>query len=136
MISTPHELGTASSAAAYHKASLVDPGHTLPGGQPAGQWLGRGAELLGLSGEVEERAFMNVLSGRHPVTGEQQTARLNEARRTGWDWVFVPDKSVSIVWGVVGDDRLKAAHEAAVQTAFKTLEQFAAARVRTDPNSR
>ena len=136
MISPPHELGTAAAAAAYHKASLVDPDLNLPGGQAPGLWQGRGAELLGLSGEVEEQAFLNVLSGRHPVTGEQQTARLKEDRRTGWDWVFVPHKSVSVAWGLGGNDRLKEAHLASVQTALQALERFAAARVRTDPNSR
>ena len=136
MISPPHKLGTAASAAAYHKASLVDPSLNLPGGQSPGLWVGRGSELLGLSGEVEEKAFLNVLSGRHPVTGEQQTARLDADRRPGFDWVFVPHKSVSVAWGLGGDDRLKEAHLASVQAALRTLERFAAARVRTDPNSR
>lgn len=136
MIAKPHQLGTAAAAAAYHKDNLVDPGHTLLGGQDPGLWLGQGAELLGLAGAVETPAFLNVLSGRHPTTGEQQTARLKANRRTGFDWVFAPDKTVSVAWGVGGIPGIKEVHEAAVQAAFKMLETFAAARVREDPNSK
>lgn len=36
-----------------------------------GVWLGRGAEELGLRGQVERREFEMVLQGRHPVTGQR-----------------------------------------------------------------
>ena len=134
MIAKPHRLGTPAAAALYHKEQLVNPELGL--GQTAGVWLGQGAALLGLQGAVEEKAFLNVLAGRHPNTGEQQTARLKANRRSGFDWVIAPDKSVSVAWGVGGDDRISKAHIAAVQVAFQTLERFAAARLRENPDSK
>ena len=133
MIAKPHKLGTPAAAALYHKEQLVNPALGL--GQTAGVWLGEGAAMLGLQGAVEEKAFLNVLAGRHPSTGAQQTAELKANRRSGYDWVVAPDKSISAAWGVGGDDRLAAAHTAAVQVAFQTVQRFAAARVRVQRDS-
>lgn len=48
-------------AAAYYADSIEGPG----------AWLGSGASVLGLDGEVSHEAFARVLEGRHPVTGER-----------------------------------------------------------------
>src|SRR5690348_15252115 len=39
-------------------------------GEAAGAWMGAGAALLGLSGEVDEHGLQRLLEGRHPITGE------------------------------------------------------------------
>ena len=40
-----------------------------------GQWLGRGAEMLRLSGEVDKDAFFALCQNENPETGEQLTPR-------------------------------------------------------------
>ena len=39
-------------------------------GEFPGRWSGRGADALGLHGEVSDADFTAVLSGKHPGTGE------------------------------------------------------------------
>src|ERR1700677_4544353 len=59
-------------------------------------WLGRGAELLGLSGAVEAPALRDVLEGRQPGGGPI-TDRPGLRRRHGWDLVFASPKSFSML---------------------------------------
>ena len=40
-----------------------------------GEWIGKGAKALGLEGGVQTKAFEALRLNRHPVTGEQLTAR-------------------------------------------------------------
>ena len=85
-----------------------------------GQWFGRGAEELGLSGEVATEDFRAVLRGLRPASGEVLVHKANgyEDRRAGWDATFNAPKSVSIQ-GLVGDDhRLIEAHRKAVSRAL------------------
>ena len=51
-------VGSASSAAEYYSA---DNYYTADQTQDASSWFGEGAEVLGLSGKVEEAAFVAVL---------------------------------------------------------------------------
>lgn len=82
-----------------------------------GEWFGKGAEALGLTGEVEREAFVNVLEGKTPdgeqqIVGSKETGRkLNDdgEKRCGTDFTFGVDKSYSIVAEEYGDKELKAA---------------------------
>ena len=62
-----------------------------------GIWHGRGAELLGLSGDIKRRDFEALLDG-HGIT-TKKTAN----RRAGWDLTFSAPKSVSLVWARGGE---------------------------------
>jgi conjugative relaxase-like TrwC/TraI family protein len=104
-----------------------------------GQWLGHGAELLGLSGEVQLEQFEAIRQGLHPETGEflrprQSADRFNEAgERTGtarnlYDFTVSAPKSVSIQ--ALVDERLVEAHRGAVREMATEMETLAAARVR------
>jgi conjugative relaxase-like TrwC/TraI family protein len=107
-----------------------------------GEWLGKGAELLGLSEIVTRDQFLALCENQHPESGERLTQRQNKLRRgenpdaavanrrVFYDFTFAPPKSVSIVALVGGDQRIVAAHNDAVKVALKELEQFAAVRVR------
>jgi hypothetical protein len=61
----------------YGKGELLPLGHAsaLGTGRPLelgpGQWMGVGANGLGLSGRVKDRALETVLAGRHPGTGKK-----------------------------------------------------------------
>lgn len=90
-----------------------------------GQWYGRGAEELGLRGPVHERQWNRALEGRFGKgEGAFQVGNPDpEQRRPGVDLTFSPPKSVSIVALAVGDDRLIAAHDRAVERAMARVEE-------------
>jgi conjugative relaxase-like TrwC/TraI family protein len=110
-----------------------------------GEWLGKGAELLGLSGTVTRDQFLALCENQYPASRELLTQRRNTTRkdiagevanrRVFYDFTFSPPKSVSIAALVGGDQRIVAAHNDAVKVALKELEQFAAARVRSNKNN-
>ena len=104
-----------------------------------GQWLGRGAEMLGLSGEVQLAQFDAIRQGLDPGTGEflrprQSADRFNEAgertstARSLYDFTVSAPKSISIQAMV--DPRLVEAHREAVREMAAEMESLAAARVR------
>jgi conjugative relaxase-like TrwC/TraI family protein len=97
-----------------------------------GIWQGRGAELLGLAGEVEREAFEALLQGRSPLDGRQLVAAETATgkHRAAWDFQVAPDKSVSLVALLGGDERVIAAHLAAAARAFAVLEEHAATKNR------
>jgi conjugative relaxase-like TrwC/TraI family protein len=110
------------------------------GQRVAGEWVGVGAERLGLAGKVRADDFLRLCENQHPGTGEKLTQRQNTTRTEGdkntanrrvfYDFTFSPPKSVSIVGFLGNDDRIFEAHARAVQAALKDFEAFAATRVR------
>src|SRR5215210_4410976 len=98
------------------------------GPEAAGEWLGRGAAALGLSGRVGERKLRATLEGWHPFTGVE----LRDSRGTrvpGFDLTFSAPKSVSVLFGVAGRPirrQVQVAHEIAVRDALGYVEDVAA----------
>lgn len=103
-----------------------------------GQCHGKLCEAVGLKAgaEISDEAFQRVASNHHAATGDQLTERMAAARRAGYDATFNAPKSVSIQAFIGGDDRLVAAHEAAVAEALAELETFAAHQVGRGINKR
>ncbi len=106
-----------------------------------GRWQGRGAELLGLRGNVTPEQFEAVREGLHPETGEFLRPRHSADRTNGdgseqskarslYDLTFSAPKSVSVQAMVGGDERLIAAHDKAVRQALTEAENYAGSRVR------
>lgn len=98
-----------------------------------GEWIGQGAELLGIRGEkitARNQAFDRLRRNLHPVTGKKLTARLGAGRIVYLDFQCSAPKSVSLLAVTFGDERLRQAHQDAVTVAFAELERFAARRVR------
>jgi conjugative relaxase-like TrwC/TraI family protein len=97
-----------------------------------GDWIGIGAERLGLSERVTREQFYALCENRHPQTGEQLTLRqnANDERRVFFDFTCSAPKSVSVLAVTMNDQRLVEAHEEAAKVAFRELETFAATRVR------
>jgi conjugative relaxase-like TrwC/TraI family protein len=106
-----------------------------------GEWQGRGAELLGLNGNVTQEKFEAVREGLHPETGEylrpfHSSDRLTvdgseqSNARSLYDLTFSAPKSISIQAMVAGDERLIAAHDKAVREALAEAETHTATRVR------
>jgi len=60
-------------AGAYYVEQL--PSYYLDAGEPRGVWLGEGAELLGLAGEVDDDAFLAVMAGMDPRRPDRHLGR-------------------------------------------------------------
>jgi conjugative relaxase-like TrwC/TraI family protein len=115
-----------------HELSVED--YFVGRGQEAGVWVGSGAAVLGLSGEVEEGQLARLFDdGRHPVSGAPLGVPYrHDSKRTvvtGFALSFSPPKSVSLV-GAFGDAETAAevreAHDSAVRAALGFLEDHAA----------
>ncbi|HWL97360.1 MAG TPA: MobF family relaxase [Nocardioidaceae bacterium] len=131
-------------------------GYYAETGNPPGRWLGSGITALGVSGEVSEPQMVALFGqGIHPdadrITDLEHAAGADEravrrairlgqpfpkvsadsARKpvAGYDLVFTPVKSVSLLWAL-GDERVRKAveeaHHEAVATTIGWLEQDAA----------
>ncbi|QDU98589.1 MobF family relaxase [Lignipirellula cremea] len=103
------------------------------GQEVAGQWRGKGAEILSLGrgSKVTKEQFNALLQGNHPVTGKQLTQRNRKDRRPGMDLTFSVPKSVSLAWAINGDERIVAALQAAVrETMAHDVEPLMQRRVR------
>ena len=95
-------------------------------GEAQGQWIGSGAERLGLEGTATSGQLRDLLEGRDPATGASLRSRAVHV--TAWDVTFSPPKSVSVMHAA-GDPRIAdetiAAHRAAVRSAVAYLESEA-----------
>jgi conjugative relaxase-like TrwC/TraI family protein len=116
-----------NSAGAAHYFSAQDDYYTKDG---AGVWMGKGAERLGLSGDVDPAQFRTILDGKLP-DGRSIQATYGAAKgrkRHGWDFTFSAPKSVSMQALIGGDTRIVEAHQKAVTEALGLLETSAVAR--------
>jgi conjugative relaxase-like TrwC/TraI family protein len=130
---TYHKLDYASETQNYYKQDAT----------VKGEWQGKLAASLGLSGEVAPLEFSRLADGQHPQT-EEQMVRTRTAQeytnadstttkavehRAGWDATFSAPKSVSLTALVGGDERVREAHRDAVTTALSELERYTQARI-------
>ena len=136
---------SASQAQSYHKLEFTSDAQTYykQGDTVKGEWQGKLAASLGLSGEVSPLEFHRLSEGMHPQTEEQMvkhrlaqeytntdgTTTKAVEHRAGWDATFSAPKSVSLTALVGGDERVKDAHRAAVATALDELERYTHARI-------
>ncbi|WP_206240652.1 MobF family relaxase [Novosphingobium terrae] len=127
MVASVSALTSSAQAASYYEAD----DYYSEGGPSPSQWQGKGAQVLGLSGEVDREQFRDLLEGK---VGDQQLGTFRGGQlehRPGWDVTLSAPKSVSVMAEVAGDRRLIVAHGEAVQTAMAHVEQhMAATRVR------
>ncbi len=137
-----------SNAEKYFKEHLRVGDYYMEGRSVSGEWYGKGAEELGLSGVTNEPEFLRLCRNLHPQTEERLTQRLNSKRvcvdgkvhehanrRVFYDFTLSPPKSVSIVALVTDDRRIIEAHDNAVQAALEESQSYAATRVRKQGQS-
>lgn len=102
------------------------------------EWYGAGAAAVGLRGEIDPRVFRDVLMGRigavqvgregtRKVENEDGTTKEVPNHMPGWDVTFSAPKGVSVMALVYKDERLTAAHDAAVRVAMDHLQRHAIA---------
>jgi conjugative relaxase-like TrwC/TraI family protein len=132
-----------SDGTGYSARHLQHSDYYAEGERVTGQWQGRGAETLGLAGEVQSNQFEALRQGVDPQSGEFLRQRHSADRiaadgttqgrgRNLYDFTISAPKSVSIMAKLGGDAGLTKAHRKAVQEALKELESQAASRVRRD----
>jgi conjugative relaxase-like TrwC/TraI family protein len=124
MTVSPHAIAGAGAAASYY---AQDNYYAQPQEGPS-LWGGQGAEKLGLAGSVLPQAFEAVLDGRLP--GDIAIGGNAEGKRSpGFDLTFSPPKTVSLAALIGGDARVIAAHDRAVASTMRWVEErFAIAR--------
>jgi conjugative relaxase-like TrwC/TraI family protein len=64
--------------------------------EPRGRWFGLAAARLGLSREIDDEAFVSLLSGVEPSTGVPLGRAFRERSVRGYDVTFSEPKSVSV----------------------------------------
>lgn len=95
-----------------------------------GEWIGLGAEALGLVGAVDEKSFDALRRNRHPISGEPLTPRDHANRVAFFDIQFSAPKDVSVLAMLGGDERIREAFVESVKTVLAEMERYAAARER------
>ncbi len=141
---SPKTQTNLANAKSYFDEHLAVGDYYMEANRVAGQWIGEGAASLGLHGAVDQSAFVALCDNLHPQTGERLTLRKKTTRqergrdseertvanrRVFYDFTFSPPKSVSIAALVAHDERIVAAHCAAVAIAVRELERFASVQV-------
>lgn len=118
---SPHTAKTAEGAEKYFER---DNYYQRGDSQANSEWYGKGAEAMGLAGQVRAEDFHATLHGRDPKTGEQlvQVGPGGE-HRPGVDCTFSAPKSASIAGLVEGDERVIQAHREAVRDAIDWMEK-------------
>ncbi len=135
----PKEQTNLKNARDYFREHLCVGDYYAAGQTISGEWIGAGAEMLGLAGQVREKEFLELCGGMDPRSGDRLTQRMNSTRREGdsiepnrrifYDFTISPPKSVSVV-ALYQDARIVEVHNRAVRTAMAELESLAQTRVR------
>jgi conjugative relaxase-like TrwC/TraI family protein len=100
------------------------------------EWGGAGAAKLGLNGPVDAAQFARIIDGVLP-SGDALAAGPDGKRNPGLDLTFSAPKSVSLLGLIGGDQKVIAAHRAAVRDTMAWAEErFALARAGKGGNER
>lgn len=113
----------ALAAIRYFRENLAQQDYYFEKAQVVGKWHGKMAGRLGLSGEVHASDFEALLLNRFPNSVSRLTARNSANRRPMYDCTFSACKSVSVVYGITGDEAILLAHQAGVRAAMAEVER-------------
>ncbi len=127
-----------ADAESYFDEHLAQNDYYSAGEIHPGQWIGTGAERLGLKEAVTREQFHALCENQNPQSNERLTQRQQkeDKRRVFYDFTCSAPKSVSVLAVTLDDRRLVTAHEESTRIAFRELETFAATRVRKLGNQR
>jgi conjugative relaxase-like TrwC/TraI family protein len=126
---TIHEVTSATNAKHYYAAS----DYYSQGQETVGEWGGKLAEQLGVSGKVTKEAFDRMVDNLHPLTGKRLTQRTKDNRRVGYDFTVSVPKSASILRAFASEDlgdELDAARDRAIAGMMGEVEADMQTRVR------
>lgn len=139
MLSVSNVSGGAAASGYYKTEGYYKEGS--PEAEAAAQWHGKAAEALAMAGRqefqgsVDDKVFTDVLDGRAPSLERDEKGNWKDDKelgrwvdgerqhRPGIDLTFSAAKSVSVMALVAKDDRIVAAHDAAVKAAVTYVEE-------------
>src|ERR1022692_4283360 len=112
-----------ADAESYFDEHLAHNDYYAVGEIRPGQWIGAGAERLGLNNTVTRDQFHALCENQNPNDGERLTQRSQKEgqRRVFYDFTCSAPKSVSVLAVTLDDRRLVEAHEAAAKLAVREL---------------
>jgi len=93
-------------------------------------WYGKGAEILGLHGEVQAEQFTRLCAGKHPETDKKLTVREKANRRVCYFAQISAPKDVSIALLVGEDKRIEQWWRESLQETLREIEAVTETRVR------
>src|SRR5690349_19943634 len=82
-----------------HYSSKIGEYYAPTQGQIIGQAIGKGAEAMGIAGNISGEQFEALLRGQDPGSDARlrmKTSRADASQRAGWDCTISPPKSISI----------------------------------------
>lgn len=122
MISLKTVHRSAATQASHYYVDQKDDYYSRDG--TAAQWQGKGADMLGLTGTVQQEEFLRALRGDFGSDVQlSRSIRLDSKARAALDMTFSPPKSVSIQAMVGKDGLVIDAHDRAVSSALNFLEK-------------
>jgi conjugative relaxase-like TrwC/TraI family protein len=110
---------SAAAAKKYFAEHLRQSDYLSQDGASPGVWFGKGAERLGLAGDVSAEDFVALAGNQDPRTGQRLSVPDVANARPGYDFTFSPPKSVSSLWARTGDERIVGALR---QSVLDTLQ--------------
>jgi conjugative relaxase-like TrwC/TraI family protein len=114
----------------YFTQGLSRSDYYIDGQEVPGRWGGKGAERLGLQGEVDTKDYFALCNNLNPETGEQLTPRNKDNRRVGFDFTFSAPKSVSVLYELSDDSRIMDAFRESTKETMAEIEGEMKTRVR------
>jgi len=121
---------SAAAARQYYAEGLKREDYYSEKQEVVGNWHGKAAERLGLTGSVTSEAFAALVENRHPVEGGRLTPHTKADRIVGYDINFHAPKSLSILYAMTQDKGVLKAFRQAVQETMEEIEESTATRVR------
>jgi conjugative relaxase-like TrwC/TraI family protein len=115
----------------YFGESLKRDDYYTRGQEVAGQWFGKGAEMLGLKGQVDQDSYFALCDNRNPAnTDEQLTPRQKQNRRPMYDWTFSAPKAISVLYEYTGNEAIRDAFTQSYRETLGDAEAEMKTRVR------
>lgn len=121
-----------TDAGSYYVDAL--PNYYLNADEPRGHWHGKAAAALGLSGEVADDEFLNLMAGAYPHDASLRLGRAyGENSVRGFDITASAPKSMSVLFAV-GSDQVRAdvlaSHDTGVAAIIQWVQNTAHTRFR------
>jgi len=120
-----HQISSAAAAQKYYSL-----GGDYYGQELVGEWAGKGAALLGLTGQVDQKTFDLLCDNQNPLGGSRLTAHSKGNRTPGYDFNFNCPKGVSLLYGTYRDPEILDAFRSAVRDTMADIESEMKTRVR------
>ena len=124
---------TAKDFAVYMVPEATGMADYLDEGESRIRWAGAGAAAVGLGGSATAETLGRLLAGEDPKTVQNPVGGevVSHARRKvmGYEWSYVPPKSVSALWAVSAAEtrrQIEEAADAATAEALAQVEEAAA----------